>query len=103
VAAAAAAGAAGVGSPLATQGSGMVAAAAGAAAASPGCFVGGLGLGVAANLMIASMPGGPVQLTAAAAGLLGDIEKLIQATQQSGGQRVSVGGRSGREGSANTG
>ena len=92
----------GVGSPLASQGS--IAAAAAAAAGGGGggvspsaCFVGGLGLGVAAGGLIASTPGGPVQLTAAAAGLMGDIERLIQATQTSGGQRVS-GARGGEVG-----
>jgi hypothetical protein len=85
----------GVGSPGAVLGPLAAAAAAGAAAGANGasfpggCFVGGLGLGVSAGALITSSPGGPVQLTAAASGLMGDIERLISATQQSGGQRVS--------------
>jgi hypothetical protein len=42
----------------------------------------------ATQLIVAATPGGPVQLTAAASRLLGDVERLISATQQSGGARV---------------
>jgi hypothetical protein len=66
-----------------------------AAAGSTGgavCSMGSLGgLGASVGAAIAATPGGPVQLTSAAAGLVGDIERLIRCTQSSGGQQV--GGR----------
>jgi hypothetical protein len=80
----------GMASPGAAVGPLAAAAGANGASSSGGCFVGGLGLGVSAGALITSSPGGPVQLTAAASGLMGDIERLISATQQSGGQRVST-------------
>eukprot|EP00775_Hariotina_reticulata_P013839 gene13839-13960_t len=40
--------------------------------------------------MIAATPGGPVQLTSAATGLLNDLERLIRNTQSSGGQQVTI-------------
>ncbi|WIA33951.1 hypothetical protein OEZ86_007046 [Tetradesmus obliquus] len=64
--------------------------AAGSAGGAP-CSMGSLGgLGASVAAAIAATPGGPVQLTSAAAGLVGDIERLIRSTQSSGGQQVTV-------------
>lgn len=60
-----------------------------AGAASAGS--GGLMSGFAGSAVISAAPGGPVQLTAAAASMVGDIERLIRNTQSSGGAQVWVG------------
>lgn len=60
-----------------------------AAAAAAGFSLSGLGGSVGAA--IAATPGGPLQLTSATAGLVGNIERLIRSTQSSGGQQVRVG------------
>ncbi|KAF6255304.1 hypothetical protein COO60DRAFT_231019 [Scenedesmus sp. NREL 46B-D3] len=72
-------------SPLG-QGAGAASSAGGAA-----CSMGSLGgLGASVGAAIAATPGGPVQLTSAAAKLVGDIDRLIRSTQSSGGQQVTV-------------
>lgn len=54
--------------------------------------VGGVFSGFTGSAVISAAPGGPVQLTAAAAGLIGDIERLIRNTQNTGGREVRVTG-----------
>lgn len=49
---------------------------------------GGVLSGFAGLSVISAAPGGPVQLTAAAAGMVGDIERLISSTRSSGGTQV---------------